>query len=97
MHCERGECKVYGGNRKCVALATGGGQEWTVIEEVTSELTVLGECEIQQTRSTGRGNNLWKAPKGQELQGLECLECWVHLVERWSWKGQQLPLDEGRT
>ena len=44
------------------------------MQEVTFELILIGECEIQQTKPTGRGKSLWKASKvkkrlkGQELQ-----------------------------
>lgn len=86
-----------------MALPAGGGQGQTIMQEVTFELILIGECEIQQTKPTGRGKSLWKASKVKKKDSkarncnvLECLEGWVRFVGRWGWKGQQPPLDEGR-
>lgn len=38
------------------------------MEEVTFELILIGECEIQQTKPTGRGKSLWKASKVKKTQ-----------------------------
>lgn len=64
-------------SRKCAALpavggeGVGGGQTWTVMEEVTFELSLLEECEIQQAKSTGSGNSLYKASRYERLKSQE--------------------------
>ena len=56
---------------KCIALPAVVGQAWKIVEEVTFELTLKGECEIQQTKSTGRGNSSAKPPRCKRLKGWE--------------------------
>lgn len=62
--------------RKCIALPTMVGQAWKIVEEVTFELTLEGECEIQQTKSTSRGNSSAKPPRYKRLKGWELQVLW---------------------
>lgn len=59
---------MSGESRKHVALPAVGGQAWKILEEVTFQLTLLGECAIQQTEATGRGTSSAKPLRHRRLR-----------------------------
>lgn len=90
---------MFGKSRKCIALPAAGRQAWKIMEEMTFELILIGECEIELTDSTGRGTACAKPPrsrrlKGRELQLVGASGRPVRLARRWSWKGRQPPCGE---
>lgn len=62
---------MLGKSRKCTALPAAGRQAWETMEEMTFELILIGECEMELTNSTGRGTACAKPLRSRRLKGRE--------------------------
>lgn len=62
---------MFGKSRKGTALPAAGRQAWIIMEEMTFELILIGECEIELTDSTGRGTACTKPLRSRRLKGRE--------------------------